>query len=197
MWGIKSCTYLTTFWLKFIGFRSPWMSVAHVVKISLLSKTSYRNYDHKNVVFAFVHKLSWISPLKELMHLLYVFGGQAVSRAVANLVRYVLTNVTMQCWTPMIKNINWINAERRKIGLIYSMEGNAKCRHLKNWPVWRDFAAVVYLSEARNLIPPPHTVYVFTVSVLICPWKGGKAVYKAGSKILPTCLTVSPTYTLW
>jgi hypothetical protein len=45
----------------------------------------------------------------------------------------------------------WMCVQRRKIRLI---EGNPKCRHLKNWPV-KGLAAGVYLSEAQNPIPPP------------------------------------------
>jgi hypothetical protein len=56
---------------------------------------------------------------------------------------------------------------RRKIRLI---ESNAKCCHLKKLickgTLQRDFAAVVYLSEAQNPVQPPpplQSVYVYTV----------------------------------
>ncbi len=45
--------------------------------------------------------------------------------------------------------------ERATCREIRLVEGNAKFRHLKNWPVKRDFAAGVYLSEAQD---PPATM---------------------------------------
>jgi hypothetical protein len=65
----------------------------------------------------------------------------------------------------------------------------------KNIDLSRDYAAGVYFSEAQNPIPPSplHTVYVYTVYVLIYTGKGGGdlnhregemiTVHKAGSKI--------------
>jgi hypothetical protein len=52
--------------------------------------------------------------------------------------------------------------DRRKIRL---KEGNAKCRHLKKLPL-KDFAAVVYLSEAQNPVTPPptHCIRVYSIS---------------------------------
>ncbi len=64
--------------------------------------------------------------------------------------------------------------------------------------LYRDFPAGVYLSEAQNPIPPPlHTVYVYTVYLLLFnTWKRGggrveperrlegqQTVHKADSKI--------------
>jgi hypothetical protein len=82
------------------------------------------------------------------------------------------------------------NVPYRKIRLI---EGNAKCRPLKNQ---RDFAAGVFLSEAQNPIPiNPLTHCIRVHSTLIHTGNGGggesctrekeirETVPKAGSKI--------------
>jgi hypothetical protein len=72
----------------------------------------------------------------------------------------------------------------RKIRLI---EANAKCRHLKNYPV-KGLAAGFSLSEAQNLKPPPphppHTqcILVYTVVYLFTQGRGGRFNQREGEK---------------
>jgi hypothetical protein len=72
----------------------------------------------------------------------------------------------------MYEYIYLINLEgrvRRKIRLI---EGNAKCRHLKNLPV-KGLCGRCYLSEAQSLILHPLTHCIRVYSILIYTGKGG------------------------
>jgi hypothetical protein len=66
----------------------------------------------------------------------------------------ILALCVMQCWNGG-GVMDW---QRKKIRLI---EGNAKCRHLKNWPVkW-------LCCRPRNPYSSPfHTVYVYTVYLI-------------------------------
>ncbi len=80
-----------------------------------------------------------------------------------------------------------LTGNRRKIRLIVS---NAKCRHLNEIDLKRDFAAGVYLSEAQNPIPPLHTVCVYTVYLFtqgggrVKPRRRERRVHKAGPNII-------------
>jgi hypothetical protein len=92
--------------------------------------------------------------------------------------------------------------EGRAHGIFNYIDTKAKCLHIKKFTSKRDFAAVVYLSEAPSppMAPYPslplHTVYVHTVLIhtgkgeegrgggeLTREKVGGTTVHKAGSKI--------------
>ncbi len=93
---------------------------------------------------------------------------------------------------------------RREIRLI---EGNWKCRHLKNLPVKGlcGRCLSVWSPEPHTPSPPLHTVYVSCIQYTHSHTEEGEGgeltrekvkgatVHKAGSKI-PTWLTVSPIY---
>ncbi len=88
------------------------------------------------------------------------------------------------------------------------IEGNSKCRHLKNWPL-KGLCAGVYLSEAQNPKPPPphlHTVYVYTVYLFTQrEGRGNRGVYITVTKLgwkyqhywMYAGNWLSPVYKLW
>jgi hypothetical protein len=93
-------------------------------------------------------------------------------------------------------------------GKIRFIEGNAKCRHLKKWPVKGLCGRCLSVWGQQPYTHPPYTcivnvytVYFFT-QVREEGWelnqRAGRwaTVHKAGSKI-PSWLTVSPVYKLW
>ncbi len=96
---------------------------------------------------------------------------------------------------------------QRKIRLI---EGNAKCRYLKNWPVkglcGRCFICLRPPPLPWPHIPPPlHTVYVYAVYLFTQEKGGGEltsekvrgAIVAQSRSKIPTWLTVSPVYKLY
>ncbi len=62
-------------------------------------------------------------------------------------------------------------------GLINYIDTKANCRHLKKIDLKRNFAAGVYMSEARNPIqsPPPYTLYTGIQVYLFTQGRGGGA----------------------
>ncbi len=136
---------------------------------------------------------AWTLHCQDIVNKLYVFMKMFCIESV------------LRCFFSVPTNFFWRRGVRRKITLI---EGNAKCRQLQRLICKGTLRQVFICLRPRTPYPTLHTVYVYTVYVLIHTGDGGggeswirervrgATVHKAWSKI-PTWLTVSPVYKLW
>ena len=88
----------------------------------------------------------------------YVFSDRQSKTTFFYSFRIFISSYLAQTANTRVKNANiWARISNGQNYCMHRLikyvdaKGNAKCRHLKNWPV-RGFAAVVYLSEAPPLL---------------------------------------------